>query len=64
MALVNELRSDERLAALVDVFFFEHHVELDCMMGSWGSSVAGSVRSSLELFAALRRLGIQAHSWP
>lgn len=49
---------------LIDQFYFEHHVHLGELAGSWGGSMEGTVKDSLELFYGLREKGIPAHFWP
>ena len=49
---------------LVDHFYFEHHVHLKELRGSWWRSMVGSVKDSLDLFYGLREKGIPAHFWP
>lgn len=50
--------------ALVDQFYFEHHVHLGELANAWGSSMSGSIKDSFELFRGLREKGIPAHFWP
>ena len=63
MAMVQQLLSSPELLKLVDVFYFEHHVMLDELAHAWDYTMKGSVQSSLELFAELRRKGVDAHFW-
>ena len=63
LPLARQLLEDDRLAKLVDQFYFEHHVHLTEMAGYWGSAMAGSTKDSLELFRSLRDKGIPAHFW-
>ena len=63
MALVQQLVSSPELMKLVDVFYFEHHVLLGELEQAWNGTMAGSVQSSLELFARMRRKGLDAHFW-
>jgi len=49
---------------LVDHFYFEHHVHLGELKRSWGESMKGSIKDSLELFYGLREKGIPSHFWP
>ncbi len=63
VAMVQQLLKSPELLKLVDVFYFEHHVHLWELAYAWGSDVEGSVLSSLELFAALREKGVDAHFW-
>jgi hypothetical protein len=63
--LLVSLLGDEEALALVDVLFFEHHTSLPIMAEyGWGTVERRNHKESIELFAALRRRGIQAHSWP
>jgi hypothetical protein len=61
--LARQLLNDMALHGLVDQFYFEHHVMLGELKGSWQKSMKGSVRDSLEFFIGLREAGIAAHSW-
>ena len=65
--IVLDILADDDLSALIDDFYFEHHVE-NAVMGRLGWGPAGShirdVADSIHLFQALRRRGIRAHSWP
>lgn len=61
--LVNQLLHDERFTGLVDQFYFEHHVYLKELSRPWGGTRNGSVSDTLNLFQALRKKGIGAHSW-
>ena len=65
-ALLDQLLADRSLSALVDEFYFEHHV-LNTPMWYYGWK-GGTVTThtlvhSYELFSRLRELGIRAHSW-
>lgn len=62
--LVEQLLADKTLQALVDEFFFEHHVDLLPMHNFWGHPLPGSLADTYHIFSKLRRLGIHAHSWP
>jgi hypothetical protein len=61
--LAKQLLNDKKLPGLVDQFYFEHHVKLGELAGSWTRSMKGSIRDSLELFIGLREAGVPAHSW-
>jgi hypothetical protein len=61
--LAQQLLKDTALHALVDQFYFEHHVMLEELKGDWKKTMKGSVQDSLELFIGLREAGIAAHSW-
>jgi hypothetical protein len=65
LPLAQQLLQDDSLNRLVDSFYFEQHVHLGELRSSWGkgNGMACSVQDSLELFAALRKRGIPAHSW-
>jgi hypothetical protein len=64
MPLIHQLLTDPQLAALVDDFYFEHHVDIPEMRAYWGEGLPGNLKESLDLFRALREKGIRAHSWP
>jgi len=63
LPLAQQLLNDDRFELLVDQFYFEHHVHLEEIAGSWGNSMEGSVKDSLDLFSGLRQKGIPAHFW-
>jgi len=69
VALVEQILNDTEIQALIDEFYFEHHV-----MGSpmqwhgWGdlresTSKWNSIEDSYTIFSRLREKGIRAHSW-
>ncbi|KAK1739153.1 hypothetical protein QTG54_010469 [Skeletonema marinoi] len=64
--LARELLEDKDgvYSKIIDQFYFEHHVHLGELAGSWRSSMNGTVGESLELFSNLRKKGIPAHFWP
>lgn len=62
-ALARQILNDDRYSGLIDQFYFEHHVHLQELAGSWGGSMDGSVKESLELFYHLREKGVPAHFW-
>jgi hypothetical protein len=55
-----------RDTSLVDIFFHEHHINLDAMVEHWSREpgVVQSLNQSFEMFAALRRSGVLASTWP
>ena len=63
MPLVHQLLNDAHLQSLVDHFYFEHHVHLGELAGSWGNSMQGTVHQSLQLLYQLRKKGVAAHYW-
>jgi len=64
-AFVAQLLADAELLALVDEFFWEHHVKMFPIAGIWKKQVSHSLqpRDSVELFRRLRLAGVRAHSW-
>jgi hypothetical protein len=60
--LARQLLEDTALQALVDVFFFEHHVHINDF--KWPGGMEGTLVDSYDLFRRLREAGIAAHSWP
>jgi hypothetical protein len=62
--MVELLLNNERLAEIIDCFYFEHHVHLKEMAPYWKGSMGGTVEDSLKLFTTLREKGIAAHYWP
>jgi len=67
MPIFHQLLVTPQIQELVDVFYFEHHVEMDEMQKLWGAHgtgfTKGSIIESLELFQKLRRQGVAAHYW-
>jgi hypothetical protein len=63
LPLAQQLLNDTALHALVDQFYFEHHVFLKDLTPNWDGYMQGSVKDSLELFIGLREAGVAAHSW-
>jgi hypothetical protein len=61
--LALQLLNDESLIRLVDQFYFEHHVIMAEMGRWWRSAMEGSVKSSFDLFSALREKGVASHFW-
>lgn len=63
--IIQALRSDASLGALVDVLFWEHHHQFGEMTRFWGgSSDSRRPSASAREFAALREMGVAAHVWP
>ena len=69
IALVQQMMGDCELIALIDEFYFEHHVSGSPMQwGGWGdlsksTSPLGDIQDSYDIFTVLRENGIRAHSW-
>jgi hypothetical protein len=63
MPLAYQLLNDERFAKLVDQFYFENHVQQVELAPAWTSTMEGSIKASLDLFAGLRQKGIASHYW-
>jgi hypothetical protein len=61
--LAKQLLEDDRYNKLVDQFYFEHHVFQQELTSSWGGSMEGSIKESLDLFRGLREKGIASHYW-
>jgi hypothetical protein len=62
--LAQQLRDDQELLELVDVFYFEDHRLQQELIGKWKSSAQGSIGESLELMGSLRVRGVSSHYWP
>lgn len=62
--LAAQLRGDEELLNLVDVFYYEHHVMQQELLGPWGRSANGSIGESLEMMSEMRQKGVASHYWP
>ena len=63
VSLAHQLLEDDRYHALVDQFYFEHHVQHGELAPFWATTMKGSFKDSLDLFSSLREKGIPAHSW-
>lgn len=48
----------------IDHFYFEHHVHLEELAGSWGDTMKGTIKESMLLFRDIRGKGIASHFWP
>lgn len=60
------LERQDLLSGLIDELFFEHHVVLGGMTFIWEAKTIdrnATARESIDLFVALRNLGIRAHPW-
>ncbi len=63
--LVQQLLEDSGLRRLVDVFYYEHHMHTHDFEWAWGHlGFQQTLKESYDIFVALRKLGIRAHSWP
>lgn len=67
--IVEQLAASPEDAALVDEFFFEHHVRIPRSSPSpnwWHALTKDSPQlpTSYRLFTKLRRLGVRMHYWP
>ena len=47
----------------LEEFFFEHQDENELMAPCWKDSVHGEYQDSYEIFTALHKKGVRAHSW-
>ena len=62
--IVRSLLADPALLALVDEFYWEHHVNFRPMNAAWRTSQDSKyMNASIPVFARLREVGIRAHSW-
>ena len=62
--LVRQLMANASVLALVDEFYFEHHVRGSAMeYQGWGHNSPSTLSDSYNLFTKLRDLGVRAHSW-
>ncbi|KAL3791762.1 hypothetical protein HJC23_007529 [Cyclotella cryptica] len=62
--LALQLRNNNRLLELVDLFYFEDHKLQEELMPWWRNSSNGSIGESLELMAGMRANGVASHYWP
>ena len=65
-ALVEQLLADPELAALIDDFYFEHHVrDSPLLHQGWGRQgiPTQNLTESYTTFTRLREMGVRAHSW-
>lgn len=69
VALIQQLMDDAELLALIDEFYFEHHVTGSPMQWhGWGDlrdsySPLSTVNDSYFVFSFLREKGVRAHAW-
>jgi hypothetical protein len=63
--IVEQLLASPELLALIDDFYWEHHVNFQPMTSLWELYPDDPKRMnhSLNLFTALRQAGVRAHSW-
>lgn len=61
--LIQRILSERKLSRLIDVLFFEHHVNVSMMHRYWGRKQKLSLHDSLATFGKLRSLGIRVHGW-
>ena len=66
--IVAQLLESPELMALIDDFFWEHHVNFKPMANVWlvrdqATGIDRTMEDSIKLFDALRRAGVRAHSW-
>lgn len=64
MPLIHQLINNVSYSNVVDELFFEHHVNIRAMQYYWGLDGTIRLKHSYELFTALRKIGVRAHSWP
>lgn len=64
-AYIQQILEDPEISGRIDELYFEHHVSMNPMEAfgwrrNWKSN---NMTQSYQLFTALRKLGIRAHSW-
>jgi len=62
-ALIQDIISTNSISELIDVLFFEDHINTEEMKPIFGPRLTQTLRSSLESFIAMRQKGIRAHPW-
>jgi hypothetical protein len=63
--LADQLRTDDDILKIVDVFYYEHHVMQTELLADWKASArGGTVGESLDLMSDIRQKGVAAHYWP
>jgi len=63
-ALVEQmLAAPKETGAVLDEFFFEHHVDGLMHTADHWKETNGTTKDSYEIFLKLRRMGVRAHSW-
>ena len=62
--LAVQLKADDKISKLVDLFYYEHHVLQQELMPNWAGTARGSVGESLKMMAEIRTKGVAAHYWP
>jgi hypothetical protein len=65
-AVVEALLADPDALALVDDFYWEHHVRIKSMLGWWLSAIDSKegVKKTMRYLRMLRSRGVRAHAWP
>ena len=63
-ALVEALLRDPEALALIDDFFWEHHVAIKSMEYWWVIAEGEGVKKTMRYLRALRYHGVRAHAWP
>jgi len=61
--IIEQLMASPAPAAVLDEFFFEHHVHGVMENWGWDKDVNGTFADSYRIFTQLRQMGIRAHSW-
>jgi hypothetical protein len=62
--ITNTILEDPYLTSLIDVFYFEHHVNVEPLSKCcWGYELKDHLIDTYHLFRKLRNAGISAHSW-
>lgn len=66
MNVVRQLLNDPELQALVDEFYFEHHVKNDLMRmhGLGGNDPSRNLKTWYDMVLPVRRKGFHMHFWP
>ena len=65
-AIVESLLADPLALALIDDFYWEHHVNQIDMNPIWGTThgLSNSIKDSIVYLRKFRDKGVRAHSWP
>ena len=62
--IVAALLASPSLMALIDDFYWEHHVNFAPLNSAWRTHRSPKkMNDSLDMFSGLRHAGVRAHSW-
>jgi len=63
-AFIAQILNNPNITKLIDVLFYEQHINVHEMQGVWGSmGYTDSLADLFRTFTAIRKKGIHVHSW-